>query len=44
MHHALPDSEITVFPNSSHLPMWEEPQVYLDRVARFLVKHRGVKA
>ena len=25
MHHALPNSEITVFPNSSHMPMWEEP-------------------
>lgn len=39
MHHALPNSEITVFPNSSHLPMWEEPQAYLDRVRRFLGKH-----
>jgi proline iminopeptidase len=38
MHNVLPDSEITVFPNSSHLPMWEEPQAYLDRVSDFLAK------
>ncbi len=43
MHHALPCSEITVFPNSSHLPMWEEPEIYLDRVARFLGMHRRIK-
>lgn len=40
MHHALPSSEITVFPNSSHLPMWEEPIAYQNRVTSFLAEHR----
>ena len=40
MHQALPHSEITVFPNSSHMPMWEEPLEYKDRVTRFLAQHR----
>ena len=41
MRHALPNAEIAIFPNSSHLPMWEEPQAYLERVARFLNQHRA---
>ena len=32
MHNALPNSEITVFPNSSHMAMYEEPEAYLARV------------
>ena len=40
MHHALPNSEITVFPCSSHMPMWEEPDAYINRLTRFLAKHR----
>ena len=40
MHQTLPRSEITVFPNSSHMPMWEEPLAYLDRLTRFLDGHR----
>lgn len=43
MHHALSSSEITVFPNSSHLPMWEEPSAYLARVRQFIGKHRAAK-
>jgi len=39
MHHALPNSEITVFPNSSHMPMWEEPAAYLVRLATFLLQY-----
>ena len=42
MHHALPRSEITVFPNSSHMPMWEEPAAYLERLTRFLAKNGPV--
>lgn len=40
MHHALPNSEITVFSCSSHMPMWEEPDAYINRLTRFLAKHR----
>jgi proline iminopeptidase len=41
MHLALPKSEITVFPNSSHLPMHEEPEAYIARLTRFLKRHSG---
>jgi len=40
MHDALPDSEITVFRNSSHMPMYEEPEAYIARLGQFLGKHR----
>jgi proline iminopeptidase len=40
MQRALPDAEITVFPNSSHMPIYEEADAYLARVAAFLGKHR----
>jgi proline iminopeptidase len=36
MHNALPNSEITVFPNSSHMPFYEEPDAYFTRVIAFL--------
>jgi proline iminopeptidase len=39
MHLALPNSEITVFPNSSHMPMYEEHDAYITRVTRFLDKN-----
>jgi proline iminopeptidase len=41
MHRALPNSEICVFPNSSHMAMYEEPDAYIAAVTRFLDKHRG---
>jgi proline iminopeptidase len=41
MKHALPHAELTVFPNSSHMPMYEEPDAYLARVSAFLERHRG---
>jgi proline iminopeptidase len=41
MKQALPDAELTVFPNSSHMPMYEEPAAYLARVSAFLGQHRG---
>jgi proline iminopeptidase len=41
MHHALPDSRVVVFRNSSHLPMHEEPERYLAEVRAFLAAHRG---
>lgn len=43
MHHAMPDSRVVVFRNSSHLPMFEEPERYLAEVRGFLDAHRSGK-
>ena len=43
MHNALPDSEITVLPNASHMAMYEVPELYLGRVRKFLDKQRRKK-
>ena len=43
MHNVLPQSEIAVFPNSSHMPMWEEPEAYFARLTAFLAKQRRRK-
>jgi proline iminopeptidase len=37
----LPDAELAVFPNSSHMPFYEEPAAYYPVLLRFLEKHRG---
>jgi proline iminopeptidase len=39
MHDALPNSTIRVFKNSSHLPMWEEPEEYFSCLLSFLDRH-----
>lgn len=36
MHKALAESEIAVFPNSSHTPFYEEPAAYFERLKAFL--------
>ncbi len=41
MHHALPNSTITVFPNSAHMPFYEEPEAYAALLLGFLKRHRG---
>ena len=41
MHLALPNSEIAVFPNSSHMPFYEEPEAYFARLVDFLAAHRS---
>jgi proline iminopeptidase len=41
IHNALPDSQIKVFPNSSHMPFWEEPADYFKVLSDFLKQHRG---
>lgn len=41
MKQALPDAEIEVFSNSSHMPMHEEPDAYFARLGGFLAQHRG---
>ena len=39
MHGAIPNSEVAIFPNSSHTPFYEEPEPYFERVERFLRSH-----
>ena len=41
IHQNLPDSRIKVFPNSSHLPFWEEPEPYFAELKAFLDAHRS---
>ncbi len=41
MHAALPRSELHVFRNSSHMPLYEEPEAYFGVLTRFLDAHRG---
>lgn len=41
IHQNLPNSEIKVFPNSSHLPFWEEPEDYFAVLKRFLDRNRN---
>jgi len=41
IHHNLPNSQIKVFPNSSHLPFWEEQEDYFATLQAFLDNHRG---
>lgn len=37
----LRDAELHVFPNSSHMPFYEEPQAYYPVLLDFLKRHRG---
>ncbi|MDB5366041.1 MAG: proline iminopeptidase [Rhodospirillales bacterium] len=39
IHHALPNSRIKVFPNSSHMPFFEEPDSYFETLCGFLAAH-----
>jgi proline iminopeptidase len=41
MQAALPDAELHVFRNSSHMPLYEEPEAYFGALTRFLAAHRG---
>ena len=41
MKQNLPNAEIKVFPNSSHMPFYEEPQAYYPVLLDFLNRHRG---
>ena len=38
---ALADAEMAVFPNSSHMPFYEEPEAYAEVLMGFLDAHRG---
>jgi len=40
IHRHIRGSELTTFPNSSHLPFWEERESFMKRVIRFLSKHQ----
>lgn len=39
IHKHIRGSELTVFPNSSHMPFWEEREAFMKRVLRFLAKN-----
>jgi len=41
IHKYVRGSELTIFPNSSHLPFWEEREAFMKRVLRFLAKHQA---
>ncbi len=41
MKNALPNAELVVFPNSSHLPFYEEPEAYYRVLLDFLSRHRS---
>ncbi len=41
MHHALPNSTIKVFENSSHMPFYEQPDAYYATLLAFLDQHSG---
>jgi proline iminopeptidase len=40
MHQVLPNSEIAVFANSSHMPFYEEPERYFEVLCGFLRRQR----
>ncbi|TFF17846.1 alpha/beta fold hydrolase [Jiella endophytica] len=40
MKHALPDAEVAVFPNSSHMPFFEEPQAFFPVLLDFLKRRK----
>ncbi|MDG6987903.1 MAG: proline iminopeptidase-family hydrolase [Nitrososphaerota archaeon] len=41
IHRRIKGSELTIFPNSSHLPFWEERDAFMKRVLKFLGTHPG---
>lgn len=41
MKGALPDAELKVFPNSSHMPFFEEPQAFFPVLIDFLARRGG---
>ena len=41
IHRYIRGSELTIFPNSSHLAFWEEREAFMKRVLRFLGKHEN---
>jgi len=41
IHRGIRGSKLAIFPNSSHLPMWEERERYMQVVGEFLRRHDG---
>lgn len=41
MHRVLPNSQVSVFSNSSHVPFFEEPDAYFTVLLAFLDAHIG---
>lgn len=44
MQRALPNTELRIFKNSSHMPFWEEPAAYFETLLKFLDSHRSRSA
>ena len=44
MKQAIPHAELRVFPNSSHVPFFEEPEAYRESLLGFLGDNSGVAA
>ena len=44
MHENLPDATLRCFPNSSHMPFYEEPDAYFPVLLDFLRRHQGAGA
>ena len=44
MQRELPNACTRIFKNSSHMPFWEEPQVYFPALIEFLNQHRSGKS
>jgi proline iminopeptidase len=41
MQRALPNAQLRIFKNSSHMPFWEEPAEYFPVLLKFLDAHRS---
>ena len=41
MQRALPNAQLRIFKNSSHMPFWEEPHAYFPVLLKFLDSHRS---
>ena len=39
MHNVLPNSQVVVLPNSSHVPFYEEPEDYFRALGKFLAEN-----
>ena len=42
MHYALPNTHVTMFPNASHMPFFEEPGEYFATLIELLEANRAI--
>src|SRR4029453_116031 len=43
MQRVLPNAQLRIFKNSSHMPFWEEPAEYFPVLLKFLDAHRSLR-